>query len=156
MVAYRQRICPTFDHARRTESPGHDSTLIAAMSMMYAALIQLLNIFADQDAMYERRLQIARECAYLAAEACHQDLDLLHTSIWLPWTSAYEVLLWESRRLNNLGTSSDASVIRMELEQLKDAFKAFAQHFFPLRKDWPFHAPGRFNIHTTTESARIT
>ncbi|KDQ12513.1 hypothetical protein BOTBODRAFT_34477 [Botryobasidium botryosum FD-172 SS1] len=155
MVAYRQRVCPTFDRARCTESLGHDSTLIAAMSMMYAALIQLLNIFADQDAMYERRLQIARECAYLAVEVCSLDPNLLHTSIWLPWTSAYEVLLWESLRPRDLGTSSNAFVIRTELDQLTDAFEMFAQHFFPVTRDWPFRALGRFDIQTNAESAQI-
>ncbi|KDQ20175.1 hypothetical protein BOTBODRAFT_389068 [Botryobasidium botryosum FD-172 SS1] len=71
MALYRQRVCPSFDPARRGEDDHHDHMLILSMALAQAAMIQMLNIFSEQDvAAYNQRLDIARTCARLAAEVC--------------------------------------------------------------------------------------
>lgn len=73
IALYRKRT--TLYHGRL----GHDATLLLATTATYAAHIQLLNIFSEEnDDVYNRRLEVARASMAVVNEAGSGDLAYLH------------------------------------------------------------------------------
>jgi len=147
MVSYRHQICPTFERILDQKDHRHNCALILSMSITYAASIQLLHISSDEDATSRRRrFEMARDCARLAVEVCHVDVDLLSITIWLPWYSAYEVLAWELTRLKALEDYKGADAVRNDIDGLIDVYKKFADHH-SFRNNGSFRNLARFDLH---------
>ncbi|KDQ20179.1 hypothetical protein BOTBODRAFT_184143 [Botryobasidium botryosum FD-172 SS1] len=149
MKLYRQRVCPNLDHLRKEEGPGHDEILVLAMTLVYAGLIQLYNMLPNQDTVvYTKRLEVARACACLAAEASGVSPKLLHVIIHLPWNSAYEVLAWEYIQLIRSNDKVGAADVRADLDGLMDSYKIYAQYYYFKPIPLVHEQISRFKIHT--------
>ncbi|KDQ08345.1 hypothetical protein BOTBODRAFT_38031 [Botryobasidium botryosum FD-172 SS1] len=150
MVAYRQKTCPTFSCARRFENDEHDSTLVFAMSICYATLIRLLNASTDtrrDHDLYQRRLQLARDCVALGEEASSVDPALIMPVIIMAWCTSYEVFAWEAIRLKERGEGEAVAAALKEVEGVMNLIRQLVQRVGILKKKWPVQNLQRFNIH---------
>ncbi|KDQ08344.1 hypothetical protein BOTBODRAFT_38030 [Botryobasidium botryosum FD-172 SS1] len=150
MMAYRLKICPTFSCARRYENDDHDSILVFAMAACYAALIRLHSAPVDTNrncGSYQRRLQLARDCVALGAEANSVDPALIMPTIIIAWCTSYEVFAWEVVRLNKLGESDAAAAALVEVEATMNLIRQLVQRAESLKKKWPVQNLQRFDIH---------
>jgi len=139
-------------YRRRTElytgRQGHDATLVLATTATYAAHIQLLNVYADEDsAAYRRRLDIARASMTVVNEASAADSGYLHILLGLTWTPVYEVLAWEFNRLRSLNDEEGVDAVRAELDTMLNALRILAKAF-PFKMDLHVAHLERFNIHS--------
>jgi len=148
MTSYRATTCPTFSRTRDHENDGHDATLIFAMSMAYAALIQLSNRFVGKDTdLWGRRLGAARACIALGVEVCQADSSLLHGLAHAPWCASYEVLAWEMIRLDALNKAEAAIAIRAELNIAMDLLKLLVRGFNAIKYTPQIKNLSRFDVH---------
>ncbi|KDQ08526.1 hypothetical protein BOTBODRAFT_563759 [Botryobasidium botryosum FD-172 SS1] len=149
MISYRARVCPTFSRAREYEDDGHDATLIFALSMAYAALIQILNRAVGKDAeSWTHRLATARSCIALGIEVREIDSSLLHALAHVSWCSSYEILAWEMIKFEALGDTEAAAATRVELDGAMDLIRWLVQEFDAIRYSRHIQNLVRFDIHT--------
>ncbi|KDQ08527.1 hypothetical protein BOTBODRAFT_69704 [Botryobasidium botryosum FD-172 SS1] len=149
MTSYRTRVCPAFSCTREYEDDGHDATLIFALFMAYAAMIQLLNRAVVKDVeSWGHRLAAAQACIALGIEVRETDSSLLHGLTHVSWCSSYEILAWEMIRLEALGDTEGAAAARVELDEAMGLIRWLVQEFDAIKYTGHIQNLARFNVHT--------